>query len=296
MYYNENSIVFFDGNYVKAKDVKTDLYTQSLHYGNSAFEGIRAYNTTDGTRIFKPISHYNRLAYSAKKMDIKIRYSTEELINISYKLLELNGSVNAYIRPLAFVGANMILTATLESHLLIAVWDWERYYGESPIDVMISSYQKPSKKSMPIDAKISGQYVTPILATTEAKKYGYSEGILLDEEEYVTQAASSNIFYEKDGVLYTPPTDNIFPGITRAMIPEMAKILETTVIEKKFTKKELYTADAAFLTGTATEIHLLKSVDRKSKFKPIEESIGFELQRMYRQIVTKQNYHHFALM
>jgi branched-chain amino acid aminotransferase len=296
MYYNENSIVFFDGNFLKAKDVKTDLYTQSLHYGNSAFEGLRAYDTPDGPRIFKPVSHFDRLAYSASKMDIRLPYTTPEMIGISYELIRRNKLSNAYIRPLAFVGANMILTSTLESHLLIAAWSWERYFGEKPIDAMVSSFQKTSPKSSILDAKISGQYVTAIMATTEAKKYGFGEAILLDEDGFVAQGSSSNIFIEKNGTLYTPPKDKIFPGITRSIIFELSNELEISIIEKKITPDELYGADAAFLTGTAPEVHLLKSIDRKTNFLEPEESIGFELQGMYRKRVLKSKDHHFALI
>ena len=122
MYYTDETIIFLNGEYVKAKDAKVGLYNQTMHYGNGVFEGIRSYETPDGTRIFKAKEHYDRLHYSADKMHISLRYSTEELEQITYRLLELNGLSDAYIRPLVFLGENMSLTPTDDVNVVIMVW------------------------------------------------------------------------------------------------------------------------------------------------------------------------------
>ncbi|MEL7006958.1 MAG: aminotransferase class IV, partial [Bacteroidota bacterium] len=180
MYYNDNTIIFQDGEWLKASEAKTSLYNQTMHYGNGVFEGIRSYKNADGCNIFKAREHFDRLQYSASKMHIELPYTTEELINISYELLDKNDLTDAYIRPLVYLGANMTLTPTDEVHVLIAAWEWEKYLGSRPLNVMVSSYQRPNPKSCVVEAKVVGHYTNSILATTEAKKLGYDEGLLLD--------------------------------------------------------------------------------------------------------------------
>ena len=158
MYFNKKSIVFLDGEFLKATAAKTGLYNQTMHYGNGVFEGIRSYETLDGTRIFKAKEHFDRLHASAEKMHIKLPYTSEELEKITYKLLEKNGLKDAYIRPLVFLGENMSLTPTDVVHVTILVWKWANYLGENKLNVMLSSYQRPNPKSCHVEAKVVGHY------------------------------------------------------------------------------------------------------------------------------------------
>ena len=287
MYYNDHTVLFIDGNWVKAKDAKIDMYSQTMHYGIGVFEGIRAYDTPLGLQIFKARKHFERLHASAAALHIKIPYSVEELVELSYTLLQKNNMHNAYIRPLVFLGPNMSLSPGQEVHVMITAWEWARYLGNEPLKVMISSYERPNPKSTPIAAKITGNYTNSILATHEAKAKGFDEGLLLDSEGFVSEGPGANFFYEKDGELFTPSLGNILPGITRATVMEYAKELGTPIHEKQITPEELSEADAAFFTGTAAEIAPIKSIENfeynKMKW---EDTMAYSLSLMYKHRVT----------
>ena len=225
MYYNSETIIFLNGEFVKASETKTGLYGQTMHYGNGVFEGIRSYDTPDGTRIFKAKEHYERLHYSAKVMHINLGYSVKELEQISYKLLELNNLKDAYLRPLVFLGDNMSLTPTNEVHVAIMAWEWGKYLGDNLLRLMLSSFQRPNPKSCFVEAKVVGHYTNSILATTEAKANGYDEALLTDMNGNVAEGPGANFFIEKEGKLYTAPLGNILAGITRQTVFEIGKEL-----------------------------------------------------------------------
>jgi len=201
MYYDSKTEVFLDGKWIKAKDAKASLFDQTMHYGTGVFEGLRSYNNGNGFNIFKPKEHFERLKQSAEKIHLKIPYSIDELIHIAYELITRNNLTNAYIRPLVFAGPNMMLSPSNHIHIFMTAWKWAKYPGIEPLNVMVSSYVKPSPKSIPIDAKIIGNYAAFTLATAEAKHLGYDEAILLDHNGFLSEGPGSNIFYEKDGKL-----------------------------------------------------------------------------------------------
>ncbi|UII23357.1 branched-chain amino acid transaminase [Fulvivirga ligni] len=290
MYYNNETTVFQNGKWLKAKDAKASMYNQTLHYGIGVFEGIRSYKNVNGCNIFRAKEHYDRLLYSAEKMHIEVPYTVEELVGITYQLLDKNNLSDAYIRPLVYQGMNMALTPASETNVFIGAWEWAKYLGNEPLNVMISSYQRPNPKSCVMEAKVVGHYTNSVLATTEARKLGYDEALLLDIHGYVAQGPGANFFYEKDGVLYTPPAGNILPGITRATIMELAKELEIRVIESHFTVDEVYDADYAFFAGTAVEITPIGAINGE-KFKANwEESAGHSIYQMYRTKVQHNEY------
>jgi len=295
MYFNSNTIIFINGEFRKAEEVTTNLYAQTLHYGNGVFEGIRAYDTDDGIRIFKAKEHYDRLHYSAKQMHIPLPYSSEELEQISYQLLEKNGLADAYIRPLVFMDENMSLTSNSEANVAIMVWEWGNYLGNEMLSVTLSSYQRPNPKSCPVEAKIIGHYTNSILATNEAKAKGFDEALLTDQNGYIAEGSGANFFIEKNDRLFTAPLGNILAGITRATVLELAQELGIEVEEKLFTPEEIYTADAAFFCGTAAEIIGLKQFDDYTFPKPWEETNSATLQRMYKYRVAKNEYQHVYL-
>lgn len=281
MYYNDNTVIFFNGQWLKAQDLKVSPYVQTLHYGSGVFEGIRSYETPDGTRIFKSEEHYKRLLYSAEKMHLKVDYTVDEFTNLTYELLKKNNLSNAYIRPLIFAGANMSLTPTDEVHVMLCAWEWGKYLGSKLLDLTISSYQRPNPKSCHVDAKVTGHYVNSILATTEAKKNGFDEALLLDAQGYVAEGPGANFFYEKNKVLYTPPLGNILPGITRATIIELCKELGMKLEETYFTPEDVKGADSAFFVGTAAEVVGISSIDRIPFKLKWEDSLGAILQAKY---------------
>jgi branched-chain amino acid aminotransferase len=293
-YYNSETVLYLDGEFIKSEEAKIDLYSQSLHYGYAVFEGIRSYNTHNGTRIFKAKAHYNRLKESCDLVHIPFTWNVDDLIEQTYRLLELNGLRDAYIRPLVYCAPNMSLTEPLGVSILICAWEWEAYFGDKQVRVCVSNFQRPNPKSTPIAAKVSGHYVNSILATTEAKKRGYDEAVLLDQAGFVAEAPGANIFIEKNGKLYTPTLGNILPGITRATLIQLCKRLDIECVEQQIGVDELKAADSAFLCGTAAEIIGITSVDETSMPLKWAESLGATLQRTYKNLVLeKQNYEVF---
>lgn len=295
MYFNENSVVFLDGAFVKANAANVGLYNQTMHYGNGVFEGIRSYDTEDGVRIFKAKEHYDRLQYSAKVMGIKLPYTSEELEQITYKLLERNGLKDAYIRPLVYMGDNMTLLTNDDVHVVIMVWEWGKYLGDNMLKVMLSSYQRPNPKACHVEAKVVGHYTNSILATNEAKQKGYDEALLTDMNGFVAEGPGANFFIEKDGVLVTAPLGNILAGITRATVLELAEELDIKVEERLFTPEEIYEADAAFFCGTAAEVVGIKQFNDHLFSMDWEETNSSVIQRKYKRRVAHNEYQNVYL-
>ncbi|CAA7385740.1 branched-chain amino acid transaminase [Chryseobacterium fistulae] len=293
MYYNDNTIVYYNGKFLKASEANTDLYGQSLHYGYSVFEGIKSYETNEGTQIFKAQEHYDRLRRSAELLHIPFEYSTQELIDLTYELLERNQFTNAYIRPLVVCSPNMSLSKGKESHLILLAWEWSNGYLGDKMKVMTSTFQRPNPQAFLIEAKVCGHYVNSILACQEAKDNGYDEAILLDEKGYVAESSGANIFYEKEGELFTPAKGSILPGITRSVVIDICKELEIPVHEKFFTPEEMRGADAAFFCGTAAEIVALDSMDNVRFAKEWDESLCSLIQKSYKNKVVGKSINEF---
>ena len=295
MYFNENSVVFLDGAFVKPNTANVGLYNQTMHYGNGVFEGIRAYDTEDGVRIFKAKEHYDRLQYSAKVMGIKLPYTSEELEQITYRLLERNGLKDAYIRPLVYMGDNMTLLTNDDVHVVIMVWEWGKYLGDNMLKVMLSSYQRPNPKACHVEAKVVGHYTNSILATNEAKQKGFDEALLTDMNGFVAEGPGANFFIEKNGELVTAPLGNILAGITRATVLELADELEIKVEKRLFTPEEIYEADAAFFCGTAAEVVGIKQFNDHLFSMDWEETNSSVIQRKYKRRVAHNEYQNVYL-
>ncbi len=287
-YYNENTLIYHNGEFVKAAEATTDLYGQSLHYGYSVFEGIRSYKTVDGeTRIFKPVEHYNRLKASALALNMPYTWNTRQLIEITYEVLRRNNLQDAYIRPVIYAPANMSFNLNTESFIVIQAWEMAPFLGDKLLRVMTSSFQRPNPKGFKIHAKAAGHYVNSIMASQEAKGLGYDEALLLDMNDKVAEAPGANVFVEKDGKLFTPSLGNILPGITRATVLELCNELNIPVEEKQFTKEEIYGADAAFFCGTAAEVIGLQSLDDKVFVLPWENTVSKVMQDAYKNLVVE---------
>lgn len=295
MYFNENSVVFLDGAFVKPNTANVGLYNQTMHYGNGVFEGIRAYDTEDGVRIFKAKEHYDRLQYSAKVMGIKLPYTSEELEQITYRLLERNGLKDAYIRPLVYMGDNMTLLTNDDVHVVIMVWEWGKYLGDNMLKVMLSSYQRPNPKACHVEAKVVGHYTNSILATNEAKQKGFDEALLTDMNGFVAEGPGANFFIEKNGELVTAPLGNILAGITRATVLELADELEIKVEKRLFTPEEIYEADAAFFCGTAAEVVGIKQFNDHLFSMDWEDTNSSLIQRKYKRRVAHNEYQNVFL-
>ncbi|MCA0349045.1 MAG: branched-chain amino acid transaminase [Bacteroidetes bacterium] len=289
MYYNNNTLIYLDGKFVKANETTTDLYSQTLHYGYGVFEGIRAYETENGTSIFKAQEHYDRLKKSAELVNIPFNYDVEELVKASYELLEKNNLSDAYVRPLVFCDPNMALARPNNVSIMICAWEWGAYLGDKQLRLTISTYCRPHPRSIKIEAKVCGHYVNSILATNEAKDKGFDEALLLDSDGFLAEGPGANLFYEKEGVLYTPQLGNILPGITRATVLELAKELGIEVRQGLFSKDDLAVADSAFYCGTAAEIIGIESVDDSKFPKEWNNTLGKKLQEEYSKLVRKSD-------
>jgi branched-chain amino acid aminotransferase len=285
-YYNENTVLFLNGAFVKAVDAKMDLYSQSLHYGYSVFEGIRSYKTEDGTtKIFKATEHFDRFKASAEAINLPYTYNTQDLIEQTYKLLELNNLGDAYIRPVVYAPANMSFTQNTESFIFIQAWEMGPFLGDKRIRVMTSSFQRPNPKGFKIHAKAAGHYVNSIMASQEAKAAGYDEALLLDMHDHVAEAPGANVFFEKDGTLYTPGLGNILPGITRATVLELCATHAISVVETSFGIDAIKGADAAFFCGTAAEVIGLESIDDIPFTKNWDDTECKKIQSAYQKLV-----------
>lgn len=287
MYFTEETIVYLNGEWIKAKNANETLYNQTMHYGYGVFEGIRSYKTSAGTQIFKAREHYERLIYSAQKIHIDLNYNVEELTDLSYRLLQQNNLQDAYLRPLVYTDPNMSLTPGAKVNLFLCAWEWGKYLGETLLNVMTSSYQRPNPKSCHVESKTTGHYINSILATTEAKQKGFNEALLIDMNGFVAEGPGANFFIEKNGKLYTPPLGNILPGITRQTVIDLAKEAGYSIEERFFTIQEVKTADSAFFTGTAAEVIGLKSLDNYAFPLSWEDSLGHKLSTLYQDYVRR---------
>ena len=288
-YYNDKTVIYLNGEFVKASEAKMDLYSQSLHYGYSVFEGIRSYKTVSGeTRIFKAVEHYDRLKQSADALNMPYNWTTEKLIEATYEVLQQNNLQDAYIRPVVYAPANMRFNKNTESFITIETWEMQPFLGEKLIRVMTSSFQRPNPKGFKIHAKAGGHYVNSILASQEAKAKGFDEALLSDMNDFVAEGPGANVFYEKDGKLFTPSLGNILPGITRATVFEICDELGIPVVEKEITTEELKQAQAAFFCGTAAEVIGWESLD-ETKF-PLDwkESVSSQIQSAYKNLVIEK--------
>ena len=287
-YYNENTVIYWNGEIVKATEAKMDLYSQSLHYGYSVFEGIRSYKTATGeTKIFREVEHYDRLRRSAEALNMPYHWSTQELIDATYEVLKRNNLQDAYIRPVVYAPANMKFDTNEKSFLVIETWLMQPFLGEKLLRVMTSSFQRPNPKGFRIHAKAAGHYVNSLLASHEAKANGYDEALLLDINNYVAEAPGANFFFEKDGKLFTPALGNILPGITRATILDLCNELNLQVEEKFFTVDELKKADAAFFCGTGAEVIGFESLDEYQFPLQWNESVSRKIQIAYMKLVRE---------
>lgn len=283
-YYNENTILYLNGSYIKASEAKMDFYSQSFHYGYSVFEGIRSYKTVNSsTAIFKATEHFERLKNSAAALNMPYPWEAADLITATYILLEKNQLQDAYIRPVIYAPANMSFSKNEESFIVIEAWEMQPFLGDKLLRVMTSSFQRPNPKGFKIHAKAAGHYVNSIMASQEAKANGYDEALLLDMNDNVAEGPGANLFFEKNGKLFTPALGNILPGITRATVLEICNELNTTVEEKVFTIAEMKEADAAFFCGTAAEIIGFESLDEVKFPMKWNDSVSRKIQLAYKE-------------
>ncbi len=262
-------LIWFNGELMPWQNATVHVMSHALHYGSSVFEGIRAYNTHKGTCIFRLEDHVRRLFDSAKVYRMNIPYTPEEVVQACKDAVAKNNLKSAYLRPLAFlgdVGMGLRPPADAKADLMVAAFSWEAYLGadaiENGVDVGVSSWNRLAPNTMPTAAKAGGNYLSSQPISMEAGRHGYTEGIALDVNNMVSEGAGQNLFLVRNKVIYTPfSTASILPGLTRDTVMTLAKELGYEVREEPISRESLYLADEFFMTGTATEVVPVKTVD-----------------------------------
>ena len=261
--------IWMDGQLVDWRDAKIHVLTHTLHYGCGAFEGVRAYDTVNGTAIFRLREHTERLFNSAKILRMKIPFTIEQVEESQKTVVRENNLASGYLRPLTWVGSEKLGVSAKNNtiHLMVAAWAWGAYLGEEGlkrgIRVKTSSYTRHHVNITMTQAKAVSNYTNSILANAEATDDGYDEALLLDSAGFVSEGAGENIFIVKNGVIYTPDLSaGALNGITRNTIFHIAKDLGLEIVQKRITRDEVYIADEAFFTGTAAEVTPIRELDR----------------------------------
>jgi len=266
---NTPELIWFNGEMMPWKDATVHVMSHALHYGSSVFEGIRAYDTPKGTIIFRLTEHIERLFNSAKIYQMTIPFTQEQILASCKEAIKANNLSDAYLRPLAFYGdIGMGLRPPLDAQadVMVAAFFWGAYLGdearEKGVDVGVSSWNRLAPNTMPTAAKAGGNYLSSQLISMEARRHGYTEGIALDINNYVSEGAGQNLFLVRKGVIYTPPTSaSILSGLTRDTVITLAKDMGYEIREELIARESLYVADEFFMCGTASEIVAVRSVD-----------------------------------
>ena len=289
---DRDGVIWYDGELVQWRNATTHVLTHTLHYGMGVFEGVRAYNTPQGTAIFRLQAHTDRLFDSAHIMGMKIPYSKDEVNEATRAAVRENNLESAYIRPMVFYGSEaMGLRASgLKTHLIVAAWSWGAYMGDEALQVGIkvrtSSFTRHHVNISMTRAKANGNYINSMLALQEAISGGADEAMLLDPEGYVAEGSGENIFLVKNGVIFTPEVTSCLNGITRNTILTLAAEHGLEVVEKRITRDEVYIADEAFFTGTAAEVTPIREVDGRQIGAGRRGPITEKLQTAYFDLVT----------
>lgn len=268
-------VVWKNGEIISWDDARVHVMSHVIHYGSSVFEGIRCYNTSKGSAVFRLTEHMQRLLNSAKVYRMDPTFSRQELCDSTIELIRKSELDSCYVRPVIFRGLDEAkpsfgvygMNNPIETY--IAMWQWGKYLGEEAIengiDVCVSSWTRITSNSMPAMAKAGANYMNSQLIKMEAKLGGFSEGIALDDRGYVSEGSGENIFLVNNGKLITPPLGaSILPGITRDSVIQIAREMGVEVVETSIQRSALYLADELFFTGTAAEISPIRSVDRIS--------------------------------
>jgi branched-chain amino acid aminotransferase len=271
----ESKLIWMDGELVPWNEAKVHVLTHSLHYGLGVFEGIRAYETATGPAVFRLTPHIKRLFNSAKIYMLDIPFTVDEVIQATKDTVRENGLNSCYIRPIVFLGYGEMGLNPLPCpvNVSIAVWEWGAYLGDEGIRngvrMKVSSWVRHNVNSMPPAAKGTGMYINSSMAKVEALKAGYDEAILLSPQGYVSECTGENIFIVKDGTIYTPPVSaGALEGITQDAVRTIARDLGIGYAEANIVRSDLYTADEAFLSGTAAEVVPIRSVDDRELGDP----------------------------
>lgn len=255
-YDQREGVIWMNGEMVDWPDAKLHVLSHALHYASSVFEGIRAY----GGQIFELTQHNERLHESAKLLGFEIPYSVSEIDQACRDVVEKNGLVEAYIRPVAWRGSEQMGVSAQETRINVAIaaWDWGSYFDPElrfkGIRMAIAEYCRPDPRTAPCKSKAAGLYMICTIEKHRAEAAGYADALMYDWRGYVAEATGANIFLTKDGVIHTPAPDCFLDGITRRSVIGLAKKRGFEVIERVIMPDELSSFEECFITGTAAEV------------------------------------------
>jgi branched-chain amino acid aminotransferase len=288
--------IWFDGQLVPWDEAQVHVLTHTLHYGVGVFEGIRCYTCTDGgSAVFRLEEHVERLFLSAKINEMVIPFTQDQISQAIIETLKANKLAEGYIRPLCFIGAGIMGVYPGENPIqtIIATWPWGAYLGDEALEkgirVKTSTFARHHVNVMMTKAKTCGNYVNSVLAKREAIADGYDEALMLDTDGYVSEATGENIFIIRGGVIKTPSLGSILGGITRESLIILAEDLGYTMVEDRFTRDELYSADEAFFSGTAAEVTPIREVDRRTIGAGRRGPVTKALQDAYFKVLRGEN-------
>ena len=288
--------IWMDGQMVDWRDAKIHVLSHTLHYGCGAFEGVRAYNTAQGTAIFRLAEHTERLFNSAKILRMNIPFTKEQVMEAQKAVVRDNKLESCYLRPLTWIGDKKLGVSPKGNtiHLMVAVWPWGAYLGEEGmkrgIRVKTSSYTRHHVNITMTQAKAVSNYTNSILANMEATDEGYDEALLLDPQGFASEGAGENLFIVRKGVVYTPDSSaGALNGITRNTIFAICKDLGIELKEKAITRDEIYIADEAFFSGTAAEVTPIRELDRIEIGSGSRGPITEKIQAAFFDIVNGRN-------
>jgi branched-chain amino acid aminotransferase len=279
--------IWLDGQFVPWREAKVHVLTHGLHYASSVFEGERMY----GGEIFELTAHTERLFESARILDFEIPYTVAEINQACKDTCAKNGLEDAYIRPIAWRGSEMIGVSAQNTkiHVAIAVWDWPSYFKPEEkakgIRMCWAKYKRPSPETEPVHAKASGLYMICTISKHAAEKDGYTDAMMLDYRGYIAESTGSNVFFIKDGVIHTPLPDCFLNGITRQSVIKLARSQGFEVIERHIKPEELSTFSECFVTGSAAEVTPVAQIGEYT-FTPGNQSLS--LMDDYAKLVRRQ--------
>lgn len=294
---NKAKYIWMDGVLTPWDDAKVHVLTHTLHYGNGAIEGTKAYKTVDGRcAIFKLKEHTQRLLNSSKMTLMNVPYTAEELNAAQVKLLQENELFEgAYIRPLVYLGYGVMGLYHKDApvHVSISAWEWGAYLGEEGLKkgvrAKISSMTRTPNTSSMGKAKAVANYLNSQMAKFEAVEAGYDEALLRDDHGYIAEASGAAFFMVRDGVLISPPSDNSLESITQQTVIDLAHDMDIKVERRRITREEVYIADEAFFTGTAAEVTPIREVDARMIGAGSRGPMTEKLQTAYFDVVAGKN-------
>jgi len=257
--------IWLDGQMVPWRDAKLHVLTHGLHYASGVFEGERAY----GGNIFRLRAHTDRLIASARILGFEIPWSAEEIDAACMAVLERNGLTEAYIRPLAWRGSEMLAVSAQQTriHLAIAAWAWPNLFGANRmrgVRLAMAQWRRPAPDTAPTTSKASGLYMIGTLSKHAAEAEGYDDALMLDFKGDVAEATGANVFFVMDGELHTPTPICFLDGITRRTVMGLARRRQIKVVERTIALDEIGGASEAFLAGTAAEVTPVRAIGEHS--------------------------------